>query len=64
MNCSVHFNNNTFTSVVHPTPQLQTDQGIHNFSVDRAAVLAGSQPDYGITDLFEAIAKGDHVSSL
>ncbi len=32
--------------------------------MDRAAVLAGSQPDYGITDLFEAIAKGDHVSSL
>ncbi|XP_064398721.1 catalase-like isoform X3 [Halichondria panicea] len=49
-------------SAVYCKFHYKTDQGIHNFSVDRAAVLAGSQPDYGITDLFEAIAKGDHPS--
>ena len=42
----------------------QTDQGIRNLSVDRAAELAGTQPDYSITDLFKAIASGQFVSRM
>lgn len=40
----------------------QTDQGIKNVPVDRAAVLAGVDPDYGIKDLYNAIEAGQHVS--
>lgn len=37
----------------------KTDQGIKNLDVDKAAELSGSDPDYGIRDLYNAIAKGD-----
>lgn len=30
--------------------------------VDQAAVLAGTNPDYSIQDLYEAIEKGNFVS--
>ena len=47
-----------------PPPHSQTDQGIKNLSVDRAAYLAGNDPDYGLKDLFEAIATGNFVSDI
>ena len=34
----------------------KTDQGIKNLPVDKAGVLAGSDPDYGLRDLYNAIA--------
>lgn len=34
----------------------KTDQGIKNLSTDRAGILAGSEPDYGLKDLYNAIA--------
>lgn len=37
-------------------------QGIKNLPVDRADELSGSDPDYSIRDLFNAIAKGDFPS--
>ena len=40
----------------------QTDQKIKNIFAGRAGQIAGSDPDYGIRDLYEAIAKGDYVS--
>ncbi len=43
---------------------MQTDQGIKNILPDRAAVLAGTDPDYGIKDLYEAIANGNYVSMM
>ena len=39
----------------------QTDQGIKNCPVDKAATLAGTNPDYGIQDLYDAIASGNPV---
>lgn len=41
---------------------MQTDQKIKNIFAGRAGQIAGSDPDYGIRDLYEAIAKGDYVS--
>ncbi|XP_064628872.1 catalase-like [Lineus longissimus] len=41
---------------------FKTDQGIKNLPADVAAELAGSDPDYAIRDLHEAIAKGNHPS--
>jgi catalase len=38
---------------------LQTDQGIRNLSPERAANLAGADPDYATRDLYNAIARGD-----
>ncbi|XP_053624850.1 catalase [Plodia interpunctella] len=40
----------------------KTDQGIKNLSVEKAAELASSDPDYSIRDLYNAIAKGDYPS--
>lgn len=40
----------------------KTDQGIKNVPVDRAAVLAGVDPDYGIKDLYNAIEAGQYPS--
>ena len=42
---------------------MQTDQGIKNIPVDEAGRLAGSNPDYSIQDLYEAIATGNFVRS-
>ena len=41
---------------------VETDQGIKNIGADKAAILAGSDPDYAIKDLYEAIATGNYVS--
>lgn len=41
---------------------LKTDQGIKNLSVEEADRLAVTNPDYGIGDLFNAIANGDFPS--
>ncbi|CAI5727148.1 unnamed protein product [Hyaloperonospora brassicae] len=41
---------------------FKTDQGIRNLSVDQAAALAGSDPDYAIRDLYEAIAQQQYPS--
>jgi catalase len=40
----------------------KTDQGIKNLDVDRAGELAGSDPDYSIRDLYNAIASGNYPS--
>lgn len=39
----------------------QTDQGIKNLNVDKAAILSSTSPDYAIKDLYEAIANKDYV---
>nr|XP_031536866.1 catalase [Vicugna pacos] len=39
-----------------------TDQGIKNLPVEEAARLAQEDPDYGIRDLFNAIATGNYPS--
>ncbi len=49
--------------VTHTHTHTQTDQGIKNIMPDRAGVLAGTEPDYGIQDLFNAIAAGNPVSN-
>ncbi|NXX09291.1 CATA Catalase, partial [Larus smithsonianus] len=41
---------------------VKTDQGIKNLSVEEAERLASTDPDYGIRDLYNAIAKGDYPS--
>ena len=43
---------------------LQTDHGIKNLSVDRAAYLSGVDSDYSLKDLYEAIANRNFVSVL
>lgn len=40
----------------------KTDQGIKCLSAERADYLAGSDPDYAIRDLFNAIAEGNYPS--
>uniref|UniRef100_A0A8C2RZE0 Catalase n=1 Tax=Capra hircus TaxID=9925 RepID=A0A8C2RZE0_CAPHI len=40
----------------------KTDQGIKNLSVEDAARLAHEDPDYGLRDLFNAIATGNYPS--
>ncbi|XP_011409548.1 PREDICTED: catalase-like [Amphimedon queenslandica] len=40
----------------------KTDQGIKNMPVGKAAELAGTNPDYSIQDLYEAIATGNFPS--
>lgn len=41
---------------------FKTDQGIKNLDAKRADELAGSDPDYAIRDLYNAIAKGEFPS--
>lgn len=41
---------------------FQTDQGIKNLPVDKAGDLSGSDPDYSLRDLYNAIAKGNYPS--
>lgn len=41
---------------------FKTAQGIKNLDVSKADALAGSDPDYSIRDLYNAIAKGDFPS--
>ncbi|XP_018567821.1 catalase [Anoplophora glabripennis] len=40
----------------------KTDQGIKNLDVKKAEVLSGTDPDYSIRDLFNAIANGQYPS--
>lgn len=40
----------------------KTDQGIKNLSVEEAARLSHEDPDYGLRDLFNAIATGNYPS--
>uniref|UniRef100_A0A1W7RAT2 Catalase n=1 Tax=Hadrurus spadix TaxID=141984 RepID=A0A1W7RAT2_9SCOR len=40
----------------------KTDQGIKNLPVDKAAELASSDPDYGLRDLYNAIAEKNFPS--
>ncbi|XP_069479479.1 catalase-like isoform X2 [Ambystoma mexicanum] len=40
----------------------KTDQGIKNLSVEEATRLSATDPDYGIRDLFEAIANKNYPS--
>ncbi|KAJ2779093.1 catalase A, partial [Coemansia interrupta] len=41
---------------------FRTNQGIKNLSVDKAAELQVSDPDYATRDLFEAIERGEYPS--
>lgn len=41
---------------------MLTDQGIKNFTAQEAEELAGSDPDYSVKDLFNAIERGDYPS--
>ena len=41
---------------------LQTDQGIKCLMADKAAELAGSNPDYALQDLYNAIEEGNYPS--
>lgn len=41
---------------------FQTNQGIKNLPAEKAAELAGSDPDYSIRDLYNAIEKGNYPS--
>lgn len=41
---------------------LKTDQGIKNLPVDDAGRIAGDEPDYGIRDLYNAIAENKFPS--
>ncbi|KYB28799.1 Catalase-like Protein [Tribolium castaneum] len=40
----------------------KTDQGIRNLDVQKAAQLASTDPDYGLRDLYNAIANGNYPS--
>ena len=59
-----HFFSVSLPSLYFVSHTLQTDQGIKNLSVDRAAYLSGVDPDYSLKDLYEAIANRNFVSSL
>jgi catalase len=41
---------------------FKSSQGIKNLPVDKADALSGSDPDYSIRDLFNAVAKGEFPS--
>ena len=41
---------------------FKTDQGIKNLSAERAAQLAGENPDYAIEDLYNSIARSEFPS--
>ncbi|KAL5291766.1 CAT family protein [Megaselia abdita] len=62
------YGSHTFTLVtdkeeaVYCKFHFKTDQGIKNLDVNVAAELQGSDPDYSIRDLFNAIAKKDFPS--
>jgi catalase len=52
----INNNNERFWVKFH----FKTRQGIKNLSVEKAAQLAGTDPDYAGRDLFEAIERGDY----
>lgn len=51
-------------SFVYVKWHLRPEGGIKTLSNDEAVRLAGTEPDYHIKDLFNAIEKGDHPSWL
>lgn len=53
---------NDQTEPVYVKFHFKTDQGIKNLSAKRADELAGSDPDYSIRDLYNAIARGEFPS--
>lgn len=40
----------------------RTDQGIRNNTLAESIALGGQNPDFGVTDLYDAIAAGDYPS--
>ncbi|XP_033211079.1 catalase-like [Belonocnema kinseyi] len=48
---------NAKDEIVYCKFHYKTDQGIRNLPVDRAAELSGTDPDYGIRDLYNSIAR-------
>lgn len=54
----INANAETFYCKFH----YKTDQGIKNLTVERASELASKDPDYGIRDLYNAIAKKQYPS--
>ncbi|RLN68647.1 hypothetical protein BBP00_00000893 [Phytophthora kernoviae] len=52
-------NLNTQGETTYVKYHFKTDQGIRNLPVDEAAVLASSDPDYSIRDLYDAIQRED-----
>ncbi|XP_060620894.2 catalase-like [Anolis sagrei] len=62
------FGSNTFKLVnacgnaVYCKFHAKTDQGIKNLTVEEAEKLAAKDPDYGLRDLYNAIANGDYPS--
>ncbi|KAI9910990.1 hypothetical protein PsorP6_010890 [Peronosclerospora sorghi] len=55
-------NVNAKGEVTYVKYHLKTDQGIRNLPVEKAAALAGSDPDYAIRDLYEAIRNKQYPS--
>ncbi|XP_035719813.1 catalase-like [Vespa mandarinia] len=53
---------NAYNNMVYCKFHYKTNQGIKNLSVDKAAELSSSDPDYSIRDLYNAIAKGRYPS--
>uniref|UniRef100_A0ABI7Z8B7 Catalase n=1 Tax=Felis catus TaxID=9685 RepID=A0ABI7Z8B7_FELCA len=53
---------NASGEVVYCKFHYKTDQGIKNLSVEDAARLSQEDPDYGLRDLFNAIATGNYPS--
>ncbi|CAD5117023.1 DgyrCDS5853 [Dimorphilus gyrociliatus] len=53
---------NAQNEAVYVKFHYKTDQGIRNLSAQRAAELAGSDPDYATRDLYNAIARNDFPS--
>lgn len=41
---------------------MLTDQGVENLTAQKAEELAGSDPDYAVKDLYDAIERGDYPS--
>lgn len=53
---------NSCGNAVYCKFHAKTDQGIRNLPVQEAARLASEDPDYGLRDLFNAIANGKYPS--
>ncbi|KAG7203529.1 hypothetical protein KM043_013580 [Ampulex compressa] len=53
---------NAKNQIVYCKFHYKTDQGIQNLLAEKAAQLSASDPDYGLRDLYNAIASGHHPS--
>ncbi len=45
-----------------PRITAESDQGIKNNTLDEAIKLAGENPDFGITDMWDSIEAGNYPS--